>query len=168
MLLTHLVPWRGPSSELEVRNGYRDPFSALSNRMERLFGDFFDDFGSGPSHVLDRKTGGFSPSLDLSQTDKEITVSVEVPGIEPKDIKLSLNKDHLTISGHKKEESKDESKHYSRLERCYGSFRRVIALGCPVDQDKTEAEFKNGVLTITLPKRADAVSEPKRIEIKAK
>ena len=136
--------------------------------MQKLFVDFFDDFGSEPSWALDRKTGGFSPSLDVSQTDKEITVSVEVPGIEPKDIELSLTKDYLTINGHKKAESRDESKHYHRLERCYGSFRRVIPLDCPVDQDKTEAEFKHGVLTITLPKTPDAVSEHRRIEIKAK
>ena len=168
MLLTHLVPWRGPSSELEVRNGFRDPFSALSHRMERLFGDFFDDFGLETSSSLDHRTGGFSPSLDVSQTDKEITVSVEVPGIEPKDIELSLTKDYLTINGHKKEQSRDESKHYHRLERCYGSFRRVVPLGYPVDQDKVEAEFNNGILTITLPKAPDAVSEHKRIEIKTK
>ena len=133
--------------------------------MQRLFGDFFGDLDFAP---LEHKTGGFSPSLDVSQTDKEITVTVEVPGIEPDDIELSLTKDHLTISGHKKQEARDESKRYHHLERSYGSFRRVVPLGYGVDQDKVEAEFNNGILTITLPKAPDAVSEHKRIEIKTK
>lgn len=135
--------------------------------MQRLFGDFFDDFAGESLAELDRASGGFLPTVDVSETDAEVIVTAELPGIEEKDVELSLSKDALTIDGKKEQESKDDSKQYHRVERSYGSFRRVIPLAWKVDHDKVEAKYKSGVLTITLPKLPEAVDSHKKIEIKA-
>lgn len=160
MLFTHIVPWRNPGRELDVRNICRNPFDSLVRRMDSLFEDVgFKPFSSG-------RPGEFSPSVDVRETDNEILVTAELPGIDPKDIELTLTKDALTLSGEKKHESEETGEDFQHFERRYGSFRRLIPLTCDVDQDKVEAAFKNGVLNIKLPKAPEAVSPHKRIEIK--
>ena len=109
MLLTHLVPWRGPRTSLEVRNSCRSPLGSLPNRMQRLFGDFFEDFAGESLAEWDRAGGGFLPTIDVSETDAEVVVTAELPGVEEKDVELSLTKDALTIDGKKEQESKDDS-----------------------------------------------------------
>jgi HSP20 family protein len=104
----------------------------------------------------------------VSETDKEIKVSAELPGMDEKDIDVSLTRDSLTIKGEKKQETEDKGEDYYRMERSYGSFTRSIPLPIEVDTDKVQATFKKGVLEITLPKTARAIQETRKIPVKAK
>ncbi len=140
-----------------------EPFTFFRDEMDRLFDNFFKGFDIEP---FERKFAAFNPSVDISETDKEIVISAELPGMEDKDIDVSLGKDSLTIKGEKKEEKEEKAKSYYRMERSYGSFCRTISLPAEIDADKVEAEFKKGVLTIKLPKTAEAIKETKKVAIK--
>jgi len=166
MAITDLVPWRRRNRDLDLVRDWDSPFSALSRRMNRLFEDIFEDFGIEPFGRWAERTGTFLPRMDVTETDKEITVTAELPGLDEKDFEVTLEQDHLIIRGEKRVEHEDKGKDYHRIERSYGSFHRAIPLPCEVEQDKVEATFKNGVLKITLPKSATAVSSRKRITVK--
>lgn len=141
----------------------KDPFTMLKE-MNKVFGEFSQGL---PLEPFDRKAEtGFQPKVNISESDKEITVSAELPGMDDKDINVSLRKNELTIKGEKKEEKEEEKEHYYHMERTYGSFQRTIPLPYEVEDDKVEANFKNGVLTITLPKASHAIKETKKIEVK--
>ncbi|MCX8031540.1 MAG: Hsp20/alpha crystallin family protein [Thermodesulfovibrionales bacterium] len=141
-----------------------EPFAFLRDELDRLFDNFFKGFEIEP---FERKFATFSPSIDISETDNELIISAELPGIDEKDIDVSLTKDSLTIKGEKKEEKEEKSKNYYRMERSYGAFSRTIPLPAEIDTDKVEAEFKKGVLTIKLPKTPEAIKETKKIQIKS-
>ena len=102
----------------------------------------------------------------MVETEAGIEVTVELPGLEEKDIEVSLSDEALTIKGEKKVERKDEKKGYYISERSYGSVYRSIPLPAGVDSDKAEASFKNGVLTVKLPQRPEAKAKVKKIEVK--
>jgi HSP20 family protein len=141
----------------------KDPFTMLKE-MNKVFGEFSQGL---PLEPFGRKAeAGFQPKVNISESDKEITVSAELPGMDDKDINVSLRKNELTIKGEKKEEKEEEKEHYYHMERTYGSFQRTIPLPYEVEDDKVEANFKNGVLTITLPKASHAIKETKKIEVK--
>jgi HSP20 family protein len=112
------------------------------------------------------RIGAFSPKVDVTENEKEFNISAELPGMDDKDIDVSLQNDMLTIRGEKKEEKEDKGKDYYRMERSYGYFSRTIPLPVEVETDKVDAKFKKGVLTITLPKTAKAVAETKKISVK--
>ena len=131
--------------------------------MDSLFDNFYRGFDIGP---FESRLGAFSPKVDVTENDKEIKISAELPGMDEKDIEVSLHNDMLTIKGEKKEEKEDKGKDYYRMERSYGSFLRTIPLPAEVETDKVEAKFKKGVLSITLPKTAKAVAETKKIAVK--
>lgn len=138
-----IAPWR------------RSPLFDLHRDLDSLFGDLWD----GPGLIAESEREGFrdfQPRLDLSESDEAITVTVELPGIEQKDVDLSLTDDLLVIQGEKRAEAKDESEASHRVERLYGRFQRAIRLPCRVEADRVEATFKSGVLTIRLPKAAEA------------
>jgi len=139
-----------------------NPFLTLHREMNRLFDDAFRGFeGSLPSAF------GMSgwPSLEVNATDRELRVSAELPGLEEKDVEILVDKDALTIRGEKRAETQNTERHFS--ERYYGRFERVVPLPFAVEDGKAEASFKNGVLTVTLP-RSEAAEEPlKRIAINA-
>ncbi len=104
------------------------------------------------------------PAVDVAETKDEIVVKVEAPGMDEKDISVTLSGDNLMIKGEKKSEKEEKDKHFHRIERCYGSFQRVIGLPVSVDQEKIKADYAKGVLEIRLPKKAEA--KPKEIPIK--
>ena len=106
------------------------------------------------------------PSIEAVETDKDVRVSAELPGMDEKDVEVLVDEDALTIRGEKKAETEDKERRFS--ERYYGRFERVIPLPLTVEQDKIEASFNNGVLTITLPKSAKAQEKAKRIPIDGK
>lgn len=142
------------------------PFMDLRRDIEQLFDDFSRGFGIERfSPALRERT--FNPRVDVSETDKEIRVTAELPGLQEKEIELSITDDSLTIKGEKKEEKeeKEEQKGYYRMERTYGSFTRVIALPSEVQTDKAKASFKNGVLSIEMPKKPEATSNKRTIPI---
>jgi HSP20 family protein len=111
------------------------------------------------------KTEWFAPRVNVAETEKAYEVTMELPGIEPKEVKVEVHEGMLSVSGEKKEEKEEKGKTFHRVERHYGSFRRVIPLELPVNREKVEAKYHEGVLTITVPKMPEA--ETKRIEVKA-
>jgi HSP20 family protein len=105
--------------------------------------------------------------VDVSETENEIKVSAELPGLDEENVDVSLSPGVLTISGEKKEETKEERENYYRAERAYGAFRRAVPLPTEVDTDGAEAVFQKGVLTVTLPKTAET-QERKKIAVQTK
>jgi HSP20 family protein len=108
------------------------------------------------------------PRVDVSESENEYEVTAELPGIDEKDVELTLADNVLTIRGEKKveREEKDKDKNYYMSERSFGSFRRAVPLPAEVDEDRVEANFKNGVLTVHLPKSPQAQARTRRIEVK--
>lgn len=155
-----LVPW-GRNRNVAARySGDENPFLALHREMNRMFDDFTRGFD------LPVAQGGWTgawPRVELSETDKAVRVVAELPGLQEKDIELTLEDNILTLKGEKKTET--ESPTYT--ERWHGTFQRSIQLSSEVEPDKIDASFKNGILTVTLPKRPDSEGNAKRIEIKA-
>jgi HSP20 family protein len=136
--------------------------TGLLNRPERDFFDrFFADFAL-PSIAFEDTE--WMPAFDMSETDKELIVKGEVPGMDKKDINITVSDGMLTIRGEKKHEKKEENEQYHHVERRYGAFSRTMRLPHEVEADKVDATYKEGVLSIRLPK-SEAV-EPKKIEIK--
>lgn len=149
-----LVPWR-PFTELD----------RLRGEMDRLFSDFF---GRGPALTRMGKGGlfdtrGWSPRVDMIDRPDEIVVKTMVPGIERKDINVSVSNGTLTVSGERKTDSEVKEEDYYCCEQFYGKFYRAVDLPAPVDSEKIKATLKNGILEIHLPK-AEAV-KPKSIEV---
>jgi HSP20 family protein len=135
--------------------------SRLRREMDRLWEDFF-----GPGRrALQPMMETWMPAIDISESGDKITVKAEVPGMEAKDIEISLVGDTLTIKGEKKAEKEEKDENYHMVERSYGSFVRSLRIPAPVNADKIEANYKNGVLTIACPKKEEV--KPKAIEIKA-
>jgi HSP20 family protein len=130
--------------------------------MNRLFDDVFRGVDSGFPGL---GAGGRWPSVEVSETDKDIRVTAEVPGMSEKDIEVLLNDGVLTLRGEKRSETEDKDRHFS--ERLYGRFERHIAVGFDVREDKIDAAFKSGVLTVTLPKSENAQSKVKRITVRS-
>lgn len=158
-----------PGTQMQARREWELPFTSLQREMNRLFDNFFG--GLSPSSWAPLGRGGaesFTPHIDVSETDKEIKVSAELPGMDENDIDVSLTKDTLTIRGEKKEEREDKGKDYYRMERSYGSFSRNIPLPVEVNTDKVEATFKKGILYVTLPKTMSAIEKTKKVPIKSK
>ena len=147
------------------------PLQRLHHEIDRLFDQTFRGFGLFPfgfdQPLLPRLSDGIlKPTLDLGASDKEYTITVEVPGVDEKDVKLEIVNDTLTISGEKKQAKEEKKKNYYRMERSYGSFQRVLSLPEDADQDKINATFKKGVLTVTMPRKALPKSDVKQIEVK--
>ncbi len=159
------VTSKGQGGRLPSR--YQDPFQSFRAEMDRLFDSFL---GGAPSLTSLRQ--GFSgaqvmtPTLDVKENEKEIVVKADLPGIDEKDINLTIHNGVLSLRGEKKSEHTDERENYHVMERSYGSFQRSIRLPDTIDEDKAEARFDKGVLTVTLPKRPETVSAQKKIEIK--
>lgn len=136
----------------------------LPRDLNRLFGNFFSGFSLMP--VTRWSEGTFLPKVNVTEDAKEVKVSAELPGLDEKDVEVSIAHGLLTIKGEKKTEKEDEGKDYYYLERSSGTFRRDIALSEGIDLDKAEALFKKGVLTVTLPKRPEAQETSKKIPVK--
>ncbi len=152
MPITDLLPWRKTESrDLAEQRESANSLQTFEQRMNRLFDDFFGRSWMAPS-LLDESWSAFRPRLDIMERDDALEISAELPGLDRKDIDVSLSEDMLTISGEKQTEREQEKGSVYRMERSYGSFRRQVALPCEVEADQVEATFKNGVLTITLPK----------------
>jgi HSP20 family protein len=166
MSVRDLMPWnRG--RDVTVRRGEENnPFMRLHREMNRLFDETFRGFDLAPfgsDRWFERGMGW--PNIEIGETDKEVKVTAELPGLEEKDVDVELANGVLTIKGEKKTETEDKDRLFS--ERYYGRFERRIPIE-DVDEDKVNAAFKNGVLTVTLPKSAKAQQKVKRIAIGGK
>lgn len=163
MNVRDLVPW--PRSSRSVSEaGTQNPFLALRRDMDRLFDEFWREWDLP---ALARGVGGAFPSVEVDEDDKEIRVSAELPGMEEKDVEVVLKDNVLTLRGEKKTEKteKGEGNGGTYSERYYGRFERSFTLDSEVDADKVKATFKNGVLTVTLPKTETAREKERRIPI---
>jgi HSP20 family protein len=149
-----LTTWK-PLRELEP---FRD-FERMRRDVDRLWDSFFE---RGVRRTDD--DAEWLPSLDVAETKDEIVVKAEVPGMDPKDIDISLSDGLLTIKGEKKQEREEKEEDYHLVERSYGTFTRSIRLPKEVRRDKINASYKNGVLKVTLPKSEEA--KQKEIKIK--
>jgi HSP20 family protein len=158
----NLIPWNRDRNVPVARQRDDDhPVLALHREMNRLFDDFFRSFDL-PARFGSSFGSSFGwPNIELSESDKEIKVVAELPGLEQKDVDVSLDKDVLTIRGEKKASSTGAV--YS--ERWQGSFQRSVQLSPDADPDKVTADFRNGVLTVTVAKRPDAQSRVRRIPV---
>ncbi len=139
-----------------------EPFSdlvSLRDDMDRLFETFFGQ------HPEDRE-GFWAPILDIEESNGNIVVKAEIPGMEKDEIKVSVRNNMLSISGERKQEIETKDKTFHRIERSYGKFSRTITLPSEVDADKIKAAYKDGVLNITLPKPESM--KPKQIEVEIK
>lgn len=166
MTIRDLIPWtRG--RDVAVRRGEEsNPLLALHREMNRLFDDAFRGFDLSPfgsDRLFDRAMGW--PSVEVSETDKEVKVTAELPGLDEKDVEVHLANGVLSIKGEKRTETEDKDRLFS--ERTYGRFERRIPVD-EIDEDKVGAAFKNGVLTVTLPKSPSAQQKVKRIAINGK
>lgn len=137
-------------------------------RFNEDFDHFFDDFFGRPFSILPFQRGmhEFTPRLDVLETDKEVKVTVEIPGMDEKDIEVSINNGILSISGEKSSEHEDKHGQYHRMERSYGSFRRDVLMPSEVDENKVEATFSKGVLEVKLPKILEENRKSRKIEVR--
>ncbi len=165
-----LIPFGRDRRDVAGRGG-DNPMEAFQREMNRLFDDFFRGFGGGGGAPAARYgEGAFGvavPRVDVSETGSEYEVTAELPGMEEKDVEILLDQNMLTLKGEKRAEREQKEKDYHLTERSFGSFRRTIPLPVEVDRDKVEAGFKNGVLTIRLPKAQQAQAQAKRIQVKS-
>jgi HSP20 family protein len=168
MSVRDLIPWGRNNNQTPsvYRDEDRNPFLSLHREVNRLFDDVFRGFDSRlPAFGSLSSFAGSWPSVEISETDKEIKVTAEIPGLEEKDVEVLIDDGVLTLKGEKRSETEDKEKQFS--ERFYGRFERRIPLGVEVEEDKIDARFKSGVLSIVLPKSAKAQSQVKRIAIKS-
>jgi len=150
-----------PFGRRELAAG-EDPFTALTREMDRLFEEMTRSFG------LPRTAAGevvLVPRVDVKETETAVVVQVELPGVNERDVEVEFADGILTIRGEKKQEREEKDKGYYVMERRYGTFMRRIPIPVEIDEERIEARFDKGVLTVTLPKKPE--TQPKKIEIKA-
>jgi len=186
MQIKDLLPWgRKPArADLEAGTGAgagagTHPLAGLQRELNRVFDSFWSRMdhpvpgsapGNAPGNALGSSLRIGAPALpraDVAETDAAILVSVELPGMDEKDIEVSLSGEVLTLRGEKKAEREEDHKGLYLSERIYGAFYRAIPIPGQVDADKVAAQFRNGVLTITLPRTGEARADARRIEVKA-
>ena len=152
------------------------PFESLRREVDRLFEDFAGGIWRSPfgRSFFDiepawraQSVMSAMPAVDVTETDKTYEINAELPGMDEKNIEVKVADDVLTIKGEKREEKEEKNKDYYLSERSFGSFQRSFQVPNGVDTDKIEASFKNGVLTVTLPKSTEAQRAEKKITVKA-
>jgi HSP20 family protein len=172
-----LTPWNWFKKEEEQQvvrpqisgrnSGSSHPLMRLHNEIDQIFDQFYHGFPLFPLRwPQERSKGGvIFPQLNIVENKNAYTITVDVPGVEEKDIELTVQEGTLTIRGEKQTEKEDQDNQYHRVERSYGSFQRVLSLPADAEEDKIEAKFKNGVLTITVTKNTKMTSSGRKIAI---
>ncbi len=143
-----------------------DPFRdllSLQERMNKLFEESLLQTGKERQEI---SIAGWSPSVDVMESDEEIILKAELPGIELKDVEVLINDNILTLRGERKFEKEEKKENYHRIERSYGAFQRSFTLPATVEQDKVKAKMKDGILEVRLPKAKEAKSKKIEIEVK--
>ena len=160
------LPWlRHPGrerGELAPSRELWEPFGSLRRDMERLFEDFTREAGWSPTAAAGMS---MTPRVDISESNGELRIEAELPGIDEKDVEVMLSEGRLTIKGEKKQEKEEKKQDYHLVERSYGSFARSIALPFAADPEQIKASFAKGVLTVTVPKPPEVKAKEKRIPI---
>ena len=150
------------ASERGLARSSSNPFATLQQEIDRLFDGFSRGFAGFPNFPTTRE---LMPNMDVSETDKEIEITTELPGLEEKDVQLNMANNVLTIRGEKKNEREESKKDYHVIERSYGSFVRSVQLPDGVSADNVKAVMSKGVLKVTVPKPAPAQS--RKIDIRS-
>jgi HSP20 family protein len=148
---------------MESESGELTPVSRLRTEMDRLFETFLREPFRSVGWPLG-SSGAWMPALDVAETDQEVIVRAEIPGVDPKDLDVSVTGDVLVVAGEKSESTERKEKNYYHSESHFGSFRRSIQLPTAIDPEKITAEYANGVATIRLAKKLTAT--PRKIEVK--
>jgi HSP20 family protein len=146
----------------------RDVFATVRDEMERVFDQFERGFPNWPSLLRRRNSEGaiVIPELDVRENNNTITVEAELPGVDEKDVSVTVANGMLTIKGEKKQQKEEKTENYYLAERSYGAFERSLRLPDSIDDTKVEAKFDKGVLKVTAAKKPEAVKVERRIEIK--
>ncbi|MCB0359273.1 MAG: Hsp20/alpha crystallin family protein [Bdellovibrionales bacterium] len=151
-----------------ARRGDFTPFSSFQNEMNRLFDSFFDAFGTPVRLSSESSAQRFVPSVDVEDFEDKMVITAELPGLDQKDIDITLQNDRVEISGEKRFEREEKAENGRRyVERSFGSFQRIIPLTAEIDADKVDASFKNGVLHVTLPKADTPESRSRKVSIRS-
>jgi HSP20 family protein len=140
-----------------------EPFREFSTLQDRINRVFRESYGHGSGQDESLTTSGFAPAVDVYEDEHNVTLKIEVPGIDEKDIDVRLENNTLTVHGERKIEKEEKEENYRRVERQYGSFTRTFTLPTTVDSEKVSATYDKGVLKIALPKKAEA--KPKQIKV---
>ena len=164
MAITDIIPWRSQRWPAIRRE---DPFNYIQQQMNRMFDE---TFGLPPVAASWRQGGqaatlpAFNPALEVSETEDEVRLKAELPGIESKDLDLEVTEECIVLRGEKREERQSAEQGRYLAERCYGRFERQVPLPAEVDAEKARAHFKDGVLEVNLPKLPGA--KPKHHKVK--
>ena len=159
--------WWLPTSRRGTNIRATHPLSLVDRRFQSLFDDFFGGIGSEFSPVTTEKAQVFNPRIEITEDATGLSVRAELPGLEEKDVEVELTKDHLILKGEKRDESERTEGQTHYTERSFGSFQRAVPLSFEIEEDKVEATFKKGILTVKLPKTSRARSETKKVSVKA-
>src|SRR5258706_8062037 len=162
MSIADLIPWNRGKRDLSTRHNGRDPIHALQSDINRAFEEFWQSL----DQPFATKNDSGLPAVDVRETDKEVEVVAELPGMSEKDIDVQIAEGALTIRGEKQDERHSEARGYVLHERSTGRRERVVPLPEGVDVNAAKAKFKNGVLTITLPKTRATRETRKRISVR--
>ncbi len=152
-----LVKW-SPTREIE----------RIERGMEKLFSDFFEPFALGRRHLFrsgNGRNGVMVPNIDIYEKKDEFVVKAELPGVDKKDIDLTISHDNLTLKGEIKKEKEVKEEDYYACERSYGTFKRTIPLPHEIDSEKAKADYKNGVLEVILPKKEGAKAKEIKLKV---
>jgi HSP20 family protein len=169
MPISDLLPWNRERSKYEFQRKDDQNLVDLRNEMNSMFDEFFSNpFSMSPFRRGMEMPDKFIPGIDVSETDKEILISADLPGMDEKDIQLSLEGEVLTLSGKKETDTTTKNAQFHSIERSFGSFSRSISLPVKVEIDKIDASFNKGVLKIIIPKPVNPESQIKKIPIKTK
>ena len=174
MRVTDLIPWKSGRSSATAAtsttsaSGERDPIAALQNDINRAFENFFLPvplpFSSWPASLL---SSGSSIQVDVAVNEKEVIVTAELPGLDEGDLDLRVSEGMLVLSGEKKANREVDENGYLLRERIFGRIERTVPLPDGIDADHAQARFKSGVLTVTIPKTAEAQTGAKRIPVRS-
>lgn len=165
--LKALVPWRSKSETPATPGDLIDPFVALRREMDRMSDGFVNDFAGSSLRPFAGDWNGLTPALDVAETDKEMVVKAELPGLDEKDFEVTLSGDVLTIKGEKKAEHEEKYGDSYYMERRFGSFSRSLRLPFEAKDEAVEAMYEKGVLTVRIPKPAEVQRAVRRIQVKA-
>jgi HSP20 family protein len=161
---THLLPTKISSQPL-VRRA-EDALDAMRREIDQLFERFGDGFSRPQALSANRSLLLVAPDVDVRETDKELVIDVELPGVSEKDISVAIQNGMLVLKGEKKDSREEKNDNYYLMERTFGSFERTFKLPPSVDETKIEANFKNGILNVSIKKNPDAIKPERKIEIK--
>ena len=172
-MATNITPRRESGNGGQASGVFHTVFD-LRDEMNHLFDDFFSDFGRRtpslfrgyePAWLLGRRRGATTPAVDIVEDDKAVTLTAELPGMKEEDIEVVVRDNVLCVKGEKKSETEEEKENFYLAERHYGAFKRTFRLPETADADKIEAAYEDGLLTVTVPKKAQAVKTEKKIKV---